>query len=69
MSNLVTKDGYDYAFNVSACLTCQGRCCTGESGYIYVTKTEIQNIADLLDLKVNDFVKKYLFKKRTYYLF
>ena len=63
MSNLIKKDNYNYQFNPSACATCQGRCCTGESGYIYVTKTEIENIANFLDLSVEDFIKDYLFKK------
>ena len=38
MSAIVTKEGFDYAFDVRACSTCKGRCCTGESGYIYVSK-------------------------------
>lgn len=63
MSDLITKDGYDYSFDASACSTCQGKCCTGESGYIYITKTEIENIATLLELEVYDIVSKYLFKK------
>jgi len=63
MSNLIKKDGFNYAFNPSACQSCAGRCCTGESGYIYVTKTEIENIAKLLNLSVEEFVKDYLFKK------
>ena len=63
MSTIVKKDGFDYAFDTFACSTCEGRCCTGESGYIYVTKNEIQNISKILDLEINDFVKKYLFKK------
>lgn len=63
MSNLVHKDGFDFTFDASACSTCQGRCCTGESGYIYVTKIEVQNLAQLLNLEIDDFVRKYLFKK------
>lgn len=63
MSNVIKQEGYPYAFDVSACSSCQGRCCTGESGYIYVNKTEIENIADLLDLDINEFAIKYLFKK------
>lgn len=57
------KEGYPYAFNTSACEECQGRCCTGESGYIFVSHTEIEAIAKLLNLSVNDFGVKYLFKK------
>jgi len=63
MSTIIKKEGYPYAFDFSACNSCEGRCCTGESGYIYVTKSEIENISELLNLNVNDFVQKYLFKK------
>jgi len=57
------QEGFDYAFDPSACSTCQGKCCTGESGYIYVTKEEIEKISDLLHLDVREFVAEYLFKK------
>lgn len=63
MSDIIKKEGFPYGFTPSACATCEGRCCTGESGYIYVTKKEIFAIADLLDMDVNDFAIKYLFKK------
>ena len=63
MSDLMKKEGYSYAFDSKACQECQGKCCTGESGYIYVNKTEIYAIAKLLNLNVNDFAVKYLFKK------
>lgn len=60
--SIIKKEGYPYAFNSDACTTCQGRCCTGESGYIYVTKAEIFTIAELLNMDVNEFGVKYLFK-------
>lgn len=63
MSDVMKKEGYPYAFDASACASCQGRCCTGESGYIYVNMTEIENIADLLNIDISEFAKKYLFKK------
>lgn len=63
MSDVIKQEGYPYSFDTSACAECEGRCCTGESGYIYVNMTEIENIADLLDLNVNEFALKYLFKK------
>ena len=63
MLNIIKKESYPYAFDTSACATCEGRCCTGESGYIYVSKNEIYAIAALLNLSVNDFGVKYLFKK------
>ena len=57
------QETYPYAFDPSACASCEGRCCTGESGYIYVSKNEIENIADLLGMQANDFAKEYLYKK------
>ncbi|UCM99627.1 YkgJ family cysteine cluster protein [Sulfurimonas sp. SWIR-19] len=63
MSNIIKKENYPYAFDASACATCEGRCCTGESGYIYVTKSEIFAIAEVLAMDVNEFALKYLFKK------
>jgi len=67
MSAIMTQDGFSYSFNPLACGNCEGRCCTGESGYIYVTKTEIENIAKLLEMDVREFVNKYLFKKMYKY--
>lgn len=67
MSTLMKEDGFSYAFNPSACDTCEGRCCTGESGYIYVTSNEIEKIAGLLKLDTKDFMREYLFKKMYKY--
>ena len=61
------QEGFDYTFLPDACETCQGRCCTGDSGYIYVSKNEIENISALLNLDVKEFVQKYLFKKMYKY--
>lgn len=63
MSSIVKKNGFSYAFDASACSTCEGRCCSGDSGYIYVNKNEIESISKLLDLDIRDFVNEYLFKK------
>jgi Fe-S-cluster containining protein len=63
MSNIIKKEEYPYVFDSSACATCEGRCCTGESGYIYVTKAEIFAIAEVLEMDVTEFALKYLFKK------
>ena len=62
MHNLKTSEGFPYAFDASACGTCQGKCCTGESGYINVSPTETEDIALFLNLKRNDFADKYLFQ-------
>ena len=41
------------------CTGC-GKCCTGAPGYTWVNAEEIQNIADFLQLTVDEFSKKYL---------
>jgi len=58
----ITKDGYGYVFDCSACEECGGACCTGESGYIWVKYAEIEDIAKFLELNVEDFAKIYLKK-------
>ncbi len=63
MQDLIKQETYPYAFDPSACSSCEGRCCTGESGYIYVNKNEIESIAKLLNMQVSDFAKEYLYKK------
>ena len=63
MSDLMKKEGYSYSFNPHACDECQGKCCTGESGYIYVSKQEMKKIAKLLEMNLKDFIDEYLFKK------
>ena len=57
------KEGFSYRFDPNACQSCGGRCCTGESGYIYLNSNEIEQIADLLGLEIDMFIKDYLYKK------
>ncbi len=63
MSDLMRKEGFSYAFDPSKCESCEGKCCTGESGYIYVSPDEISALATLLKLEPQVFVEKYLYKK------
>ena len=67
MSALVNEDGFSYSFNPQACENCEGKCCTGESGYIYVTKTEIESIVKFLNIEIKEFISTYLFKKMYKY--
>jgi uncharacterized protein len=67
MSTLMREKGFNYAFDPSACNECAGRCCTGESGYIYVNHEEIENIASFLKMDTKEFVHTYLFKKMYKY--
>ena len=50
MSNFLTQEGFTYAFNPAACAECGGNCCTGESGNIFVSVTEIEALSKLLNI-------------------
>ncbi len=62
MQNIVTKEGFPYGFMPSACATCGGKCCTGESGYIHVNKTEMERIAAFLNIDIETLKSDYLYK-------
>ena len=34
--NLTQCDGFDFAFNPAKCAECGGKCCIGESGYVFL---------------------------------
>lgn len=53
------KPGYPFTFTPSACETCTGRCCTGESGAIWVRREEIRAIADHLKCSVGTVQREY----------
>jgi len=64
---LMEKEGYGYKFNPSACEECGGHCCTGESGYIWAKYDEIVNMAEFVNLSVEEFATMYLKKVKHRY--
>ena len=65
MPTIIRQEGYPYVFDADACATCGGRCCTGESGNIFVKREEIVAIAETLGMEVDAFMERYL-EKRGY---
>ena len=59
---MIKKDGFDFCFDENACASCGGNCCTGESGYIWITPSELENLADFLKLDRSIFINDYLQK-------
>jgi Fe-S-cluster containining protein len=53
------KKGFLYKFNPTACDSCGGKCCIGESGYIWLSTKEIEDISSFLNLDIFDFKQKY----------
>jgi len=62
---MIKEEGFPYAFDPAACAGCGGRCCTGESGNIFVSPEEITALSALLGMDEADFRKGCL-EKRGY---
>jgi hypothetical protein len=62
MGKLIQQNGYDFAFDPKACDKCQGRCCIGESGSIWVNPQEITTLANALHVQRDVFINNYLIK-------
>lgn len=59
----MTQEGFVYQFDYSYCSDCGGRCCTGESGNIFVKRSEVIAMAALLKIDEQAFTKEFLVKK------
>ena len=57
-----SKKGFDFRFNPEACIECQGRCCNGSSGNIFVNSEEIKAISRFLGIEFSKFMEEYLIK-------
>ena len=58
--DIVRKDGFEFAFSPTACRDCHGGCCTGESGYIWMSREDIHQISDFLGLDTDAFLSSYV---------
>ncbi len=59
---IITKVGYNFGFKEGFCDECGGKCCTGESGYIWITEEEAVAVASFLLMDIKSFAGKYLFQ-------
>ncbi len=59
MYNIIKQEGFDFTFDVSKCVSCEGNCCIGESGYIWCTPKEINDISEFLGLERQNFIDTY----------
>lgn len=56
------EEGFCFEFDQSACEQCGGKCCVGESGYIFASLKEIESVAGFLGLEFEAFVAQYVKK-------
>lgn len=62
MSNLIFKEGFNFAFDPSGCNSCGGNCCIGDSGYIWINSNEILNLSSYLNISVEQLQTRFLNK-------
>ena len=58
----IIKDGWDFSFDTTICSSCDGNCCIGESGYIWISIKEIEKLASYLNLSIKEVFLKYINK-------
>ncbi|MDA3078083.1 YkgJ family cysteine cluster protein [Campylobacter sp. JMF_06 NA1] len=51
---------FDYTFDSSACESCGGKCCTGESGYIWINDAEIEKLSEFMGIDKANFICVFL---------
>ncbi len=56
----VQKEGFDFSFDPGACRRCQGRCCRGASGHVWVSQTEIHQMVLFFESNPVDVIDRYL---------
>ncbi len=59
---MIEHKDYPYKFDAIRCASCEGNCCIGESGYIWITKEEIEKLALFLGQSVEKVVQNDLRK-------
>ncbi len=52
---MITNDQFDFQFDPSACESCGGKCCIGESAWCWISDDEIATIATYLNLSIEEF--------------
>lgn len=58
---MLKSDGFNWEFDPGFCEQCGGKCCTGESGLIWINDNEIAALAKYFGISYEDFKQKYLF--------
>ena len=64
MTDKRRKDGWNFSFDPQACKACKGNCCIGESGFIWVNKKKIAEIANHLKLTTKAVLEKYVVQEK-----
>ena len=59
---MIEKENYPYKFDSARCSSCEGNCCIGESGYIWINKAECEKLANHLEITLEKLGEDHLRK-------
>ena len=62
MIKTLKSGGFSYEFDPSKCESCGGKCCIGESGYIWINAEEIATLVKFLNIEEEGLKSRYLEK-------
>lgn len=54
------SDEFPYTFTATACQSCKGQCCRGETGYVWLNNQELSNLASALKMHLPAFTQMYI---------
>ncbi|MGG7073393.1 YkgJ family cysteine cluster protein [Campylobacter sp. 9BO] len=58
---MLGAEGFVWEFDPSFCQSCGGKCCTGDSGLIWIDDSEIAALAKYLNFEIEQFKEQFLF--------
>jgi hypothetical protein len=59
---MLEVNGFDFIFDESKCLECGGKCCIGDSGFIWINVDEMFILANFLQISVDELKNRFLEK-------
>ncbi|HDX6330706.1 TPA: YkgJ family cysteine cluster protein [Campylobacter fetus subsp. venerealis] len=59
---MLKEFGFDYCFDSSKCEVCGAKCCTGDSGYIWISEAEMESLSSHLKLSLPEFKKLFTYR-------
>jgi len=54
------QNNFPFHFNSNACKTCNGKCCRGFGGYVWISMDELEQMADTRKMDMVSFSKQYV---------
>jgi hypothetical protein len=58
--SVIQQKGFNYVFDPCVCEECEGYCCFGDPGFVWINQDDIFRISSFLSINIIDFIEQYL---------